>query len=82
MDAFLGSFTSQRFAETYFICSNTDANSGRWATPEDVLLVTAVQKYGRRWYKVAELVPGRTDDQCAKRWRDKLDPSIRQPRLW
>jgi len=23
------------------------------------------------------MLPGRTDDQCAKRWREKLDPSIR-----
>ncbi|KAF9647188.1 putative Myb-like protein A [Thelephora ganbajun] len=50
---------------------------GRWTTPEDALLITAVRRHGRHWYKVAELLPGRTDDQCAKRWREKLDPLIR-----
>lgn len=25
---------------------------------------------------MAKLLPGRTDDQCAKRWRENLDPSI------
>ena len=35
-------------------------------------------RHGCHWYRVAELLPGRTDDQCAKRWRENLDPSIRQ----
>ena len=59
-------------------CHDSHLALGRWTTPEDALLITAVRRHGRHWYKVAELLPGRTDDQCAKRWREKLDPSIRQ----
>ena len=50
---------------------------GRWTNVEDVQLIQAVKQHGRQWHKVADLLPGRTDDQCAKRWREKLDPSIR-----
>jgi hypothetical protein len=51
---------------------------GRWTNTEDVQLIHAVKQFGRQWHKVADLLPGRTDDQCAKRWREKLDPSIRE----
>ena len=78
MDSFIRSFPSQRFAEINLPYHRAYASTGRWTTPEDALLITAVRRHGRHWYKVAEILPGRTDDQCAKRWREKLDPSIRQ----
>ena len=49
---------------------------GRWTEEEDTLLTTAVEKYGTSWFQVAKMLPGRTDDQCAKRWRENLDPAI------
>ena len=49
---------------------------GRWTSMEDFLLRNAIDEHGQLWWKVAKHVPGRTDDQCAKRWREKLDPSI------
>lgn len=77
VDSLLGSFSSQRFVEINLGHHHAYARTGRWTTPEDALLIMAVRRHGRHWYKVAELLPGRTDDQCAKRWREKLDPSIR-----
>lgn len=50
--------------------------SGRWTEEEDALLTTAVETYGTQWFQVAKMLHGRTDDQCAKRWRENLDPSI------
>ena len=50
--------------------------TGRWTEEEDVLLTTAVEAYGTQWFQVAKMLHGRTDDQCAKRWRENLDPSI------
>ena len=41
----------------------------------------AVHKHGKRWYEVAKDLPGRTDDQCAKRYKDAVDPSIRKNSL-
>jgi len=50
---------------------------GRWTASEDAVLLEAVNKHGKRWFEVAKDLPGRTDDQCAKRYREALDPSIR-----
>ena len=50
---------------------------GRWTSEEDAALLKSVAKYGKRWYEVARALPGRTDDQCAKRYKDAVDPSIR-----
>lgn len=53
---------------------------GRWTEEEDTLLTTAIETHGTQWFQVAKMLHGRTDDQCAKRWRENLDPSIsRQP---
>ncbi|KAF5388747.1 hypothetical protein D9757_004764 [Collybiopsis confluens] len=49
---------------------------GSWSKEEDEQLRTAVESRGPRWCKVAEMVPGRNSDQCSKRWKDTLDPSI------
>lgn len=51
---------------------------GRWSTSEDAALLEAVNKHGKRWYEVAKDLPGRTDDQCAKRYKEAVDPSIRR----
>jgi Myb-like DNA-binding domain len=51
---------------------------GRWTAEEDAALLESVAKYGKRWYEVARALPGRTDDQCAKRYKDAVDPSIRK----
>lgn len=54
----------------------TPSHPGRWTEEEDTLLIAAVETYGTHWFQVARTLPGRTDDQCAKRWRENLDPSI------
>ena len=40
------------------------------------MLLKAIRKHGHCWHKVAKYLPGRTDDQAAKRFREKLDPGI------
>jgi hypothetical protein len=59
--------------------------TGCWTTDEDAKLTSAVattseKKWGKKyvldWDAVAALAPGRTREQCRKRWRDVLDPSI------
>ena len=51
-------------------------HAGRWTSGEDAALLESVAKYGKRWYEVARALPGRTDDQCAKRYKEAVDPSI------
>ncbi|CAG8628358.1 5104_t:CDS:2, partial [Paraglomus occultum] len=49
---------------------------GPWTTEEDEILRKNVERYPNCWSKIAKSIPGRTDDQCAKRWRESLDPRI------
>ncbi|KAI9226698.1 MAG: Homeodomain-like protein, partial [Piptocephalis tieghemiana] len=51
-------------------------HKGPWTQEEDGQLREAYAKHGCQWCKVAQCVPGRTDDQCAKRWREGINPSI------
>ena len=38
----------------------------------------AQAKHGNRWAAVAAEMPGRTGQQCAQRWRHKVNPNIRK----
>ncbi|KAL9985551.1 hypothetical protein ACROYT_G007972 [Oculina patagonica] len=50
---------------------------GKWYDDEDELLKKAVAKYGAcNWYRIAEMVPGRSGPQCRERWVNALDPKI------
>jgi hypothetical protein len=56
-----------------------------WTLEEDAQLTrrvakTSKKKFGKEyrtdWLVIAALVPGRTNDQCLRRWGNVLDPSI------
>jgi hypothetical protein len=51
--------------------------TGKWKAEEDTTLTDAEKEhsYGNR-VTVAALVPGRTYNQCCKRWVMSLDPDI------
>ncbi|KAI8990060.1 hypothetical protein BDB01DRAFT_779862 [Pilobolus umbonatus] len=49
---------------------------GAWTDEEDTKLREGVSIHSYQWSKIADMLEGRTDDQCAKRWRESLDPSI------
>jgi myb proto-oncogene protein len=54
-----------------------NGRKGKWTAVEDSKLKDAVQRYGgKNWFAISALVPGRTKNQCFKRWHDVLDPSI------
>jgi hypothetical protein len=47
----------------------TPGRIGEWTMDEDTKLTNAVQLHdGENWNAIAALVPGRTKDQCYKRW--------------
>lgn len=66
----------------FFSTSNSRLVQGRWSTSEDATLLEAVNRHGKRWYEVAKDLPGRTDDQCAKRYKEAVDPSIRKDAMY
>ncbi|KAH8695772.1 hypothetical protein GQ44DRAFT_832595 [Phaeosphaeriaceae sp. PMI808] len=55
---------------------DTRWNSGAWTSAEDHKLHEAVTQSGERWAVVSDFVATRNPDQCAKRWRNALDPNI------
>jgi myb proto-oncogene protein len=46
----------------------------KWSSEEDKKLTEAVKKHGKDWVAVAAMVPGRTNQECRKRWFRHLDP--------
>lgn len=60
-------------------CNSLDPTlkKGKWTKEEDERLIEKYNKYGASWQKVASEIPGRTDDQCAKRYIEVLDPSMK-----
>lgn len=54
---------------------------GRWMPEEDRKLLDAHALYGPAWKRIAKEIEGRTDDQCAKRYIEVLDPTMTENRL-
>jgi myb proto-oncogene protein len=63
-----------RWAGTLNI-SDGKKKKGKWSPSEDTMLTEAVKKHGNNWVTVAQLVPGRTNEQCYHRWVDTLNIS-------
>lgn len=59
--------------------SSLDPNlkKGKWTPEEDQKLLLAYQKHGASWQNVALEIERRTDDQCAKRYIEVLDPNTK-----
>ncbi|KAG8856204.1 hypothetical protein FRB96_006516 [Tulasnella sp. 330] len=47
-----------------------------WNVEEDELLLDLHMKHPGRWALIASHIPGRTDDACAKRYCEALDPKL------
>lgn len=60
----------------WFYSLDPKLKRGRWTQNEDKTLMEAYQRLGPAWQRISQLIPGRTDDQCSKRYNDVLDPSI------
>lgn len=52
--------------------------TGAWDPEEDELLYYWQGKVGNKWSEIAKRIPGRTGQQCAQRWRHKVNPNIRR----
>ncbi|KAI9469414.1 Homeodomain-like protein, partial [Coemansia mojavensis] len=68
--------TNKSCRKRWFHSLDPSLHKGPWTAEEDDLLRQRVAQYPSQWSRVAEGIPGRTDDQCAKRWRESLDPEI------
>ncbi|KAI9318567.1 hypothetical protein BX666DRAFT_1513859 [Dichotomocladium elegans] len=68
--------TNKNCRKRWFHSLDPSLRKGAWTDEEDQLLRDGVMKYPNQWSKIADMLEGRTDDQCAKRWRESLDPNI------
>ncbi|KAJ2078941.1 hypothetical protein H4R24_004128 [Coemansia sp. RSA 988] len=68
--------TNKSCRKRWFHSLDPSLHKGPWTPSEDDLLRQRVAQYPSQWSRVAEGITGRTDDQCAKRWRESLDPEI------
>lgn len=68
--------TNKDCRKRWFHSLDPKLKRGRWTEHEDKVLIEAYKKMGPVWHRIAQLIPGRTDDQCSKRYNDVLDPNI------
>ena len=54
----------------------------KWTSGEDDLLRRTAREMRYNWEEMAHMFPGKTPTQIAKRWSNKLDPSLTLTKKW
>ncbi|KAI8114423.1 hypothetical protein M9434_002547 [Picochlorum sp. BPE23] len=58
--------------------STSNGKNGVWSDEEDRLLAEWQKKVGNKWSEVAKHISGKTGQQCAQRWRHRVNPDIKR----
>ena len=51
---------------------------GSWTPEEDAILQAMRSRYGKKWAKIAQHLPGRQGKQCRERFVNHLDPALKK----
>ncbi|KDQ13682.1 hypothetical protein BOTBODRAFT_33384 [Botryobasidium botryosum FD-172 SS1] len=57
---------------------NPAVKKSPWTPEEDHLLINLQARHPCKWSVIAQHINGRTDDACAKRYREALDPTLKR----
>jgi hypothetical protein len=66
--------TDVQCRERYVNILDPDVNRVPFSADEDALLIQLATQLDHSWTKVAELMPGRTDGACWRRWQQLVPP--------
>lgn len=72
--------TAQQCQQRYSRTLDPNIKRGAWTEDEDARLRLAVTVHGNSWIEIAEVIHGRTNEQCRDRWSDKLNPTLMKGR--
>jgi hypothetical protein len=58
--------------ERYHNLLRPDLKKSDWSSGEDMMVIHLQRQLGNKWAKIAELLPGRTDNSVKNRWNSVL----------
>ena len=74
----IGSKTAAQCSKK-FTSISVEWKQGKWKPDEDRILINWVKNHGpSKWSDCANLIEGRSGKQCRERWRNSLNPTIKQ----
>lgn len=77
---FMPDRVSKQCRERWHNHLSPDVKKHNWSVEEDKIIMESVEKIGKKWSQIVELLPGRTDNAIKNRWNSNMRKMLRQTR--